>query len=142
MYELYAQFLVSVLDDEDVELQCDDREEMEQANRIEAAADSLLGLYNRARTAGIVTETLAEGHVNLHLRWGKVKEARKLAGTYCRKGAPLCGSARLWALLLSLETRSVGLLGLDSIDEVAKVFREALKLSTGDTKVLWQMVRF
>ncbi|KAH9533312.1 hypothetical protein CY35_18G045200 [Sphagnum magellanicum] len=139
MYELYAHFLAEWLETDHMEgVSKLGVSETEQENKEEEASEALLDLYSRAESAGVASDVLAQGHVNLLIRLGKEEEARELARKNCMEGASLCGSANAWALYMLLE-RSFLTVDSDGMIQMAKLFRQALKIPIADAKPLWQM---
>src|SRR5689334_8816431 len=102
MYELYAGFLVESLEHDDEHLGD------EVTSALDHSAETLLTLYKRAKAAGVESEALAQSHAGLLLRMGNVDSAREAVELSCMESASTCGSARLWTLLLSLETKRGG----------------------------------
>jgi hypothetical protein len=142
MYELYAHFLAEWLETDHMEgVSTLGVSETEQENKEEEASEALLDLYSRAESAGVASDVLAQGHVNLLIRLGKEEEARELARKNCMEGASLCGSANAWALYMLLE-RSFLTVDSDGMIQMAKLFRQALKIPIADAKPLWQMVSY
>lgn len=141
MYELYAEFLIGNLEHDDEHLEVDDlASEKGQVSTLDQSAETLLTLYKRAKAAGVESETLAQGHAGLLLRLGNVDSAREAVEVSCKESASTCGSARIWTLLLSLETKRVSEKKLDSSEQLAKLLKASFKNATDDVKALLQIV--
>lgn len=141
MYELYAEFLIGNLEHDDEQLESDDlASENGQMSALDESAETLLTLYKRAKAAGVESETLSQGHAGLLLRLGDVDLAREAVEVSCKESASTCGSARIWTLLLSLETKRVTEKNLDSSEQLTKLLKASLKNVTDDMKTLLQIV--
>lgn len=141
MYELYADFLIGNLEHDDEQLETDDlASENGQLSTLDQSAEALLTLYKRAKAAGVESDTLAQGQAGLLLRLGDVDLARESVEVSCKESASTCGSARIWALLLSLETKRAGDKNLDNSEQLAKLVKASLKNATDDVKTLLQIV--
>ncbi|KAG0595028.1 hypothetical protein M758_UG132500 [Ceratodon purpureus] len=141
MYEHYAEFLIGNLEYDDEHLEADDlASENGQMSTLDQSAEILLKLYIRAKAAGVESETLAQGHAGLLLRLGNIDLAREAVEVSCNESASTCGSARIWTLLLSLETKRVSEKKLDSSEQqLAKLLKASLKNATDDVKTLLQI---
>lgn len=141
MYELYAEFLIANLERDDELLEVDDlTSKRGQISTVDQSAETLLTLYKRAKAAGVESETLATGQAGLLLRWGNVDSAREVLEVSCKENASTCGSARIWTVLLSLETKRAGAKPLDSSEQIAKLLKAAFENASDDVKDLLQIV--
>jgi len=142
MYELYAEFLIDNLEHDDDELLefNDLAGEKGQISTLDQSAEALLTLYKRAKAAGVESETLAQGQAGLLLRLGNVDSAREALEVSCKENASTCGSARIWTVLLSLETKRTSVKTLDSSEQIAKHLKAAFKNASDDVKDLLQIV--
>ena len=141
MYELYAEFLIENLEHDDEDIVADAlATEKDQMSTLEQSAETLLTLYKRAKAAGVESETLAQGHAGLLLRLGNVDSARESLEFSGKESASTCGSARIWTLLLSLESKRTSEMNLVSSEQLAKLLKASLKTATDDMKALLQIV--
>lgn len=141
MYEVYAQFLVSRLEELDSQPETANAMPEEDVDRkFEESANALLELYNHAESAGVESEALAEGQVSLLLRWGKVEEAKEVAERSCKVGTSICGSSRMWTILLSLSAKHANFMGVDGPNQLTKLLKDSLKQANGEVKPLLQIV--
>ncbi|KAG0626404.1 hypothetical protein M758_2G123200 [Ceratodon purpureus] len=107
---------------------------------LDQSAETLLKLYIRAKAAGVESETLPQGHAGLLLRLGNIDLAREAVEVSCNESDSTCRSARIWTLLLSLETKRVSEKKLDSSEQqLAKLLKASLKNATDGVKTLIQI---
>lgn len=104
MYECYAQFLKGVSGfDFSTIAHITAAVEHTKEDRILMAAH-LISLYRRAKEHGFLSPVLAEGHVTVLLRLGKLDEARQTLEEFCTGQLRRC--TRLWALRITLEMKT------------------------------------
>ncbi|KAJ7294500.1 hypothetical protein O6H91_08G107700 [Diphasiastrum complanatum] len=138
MYERFSIFLEELLSFNMVNCKYVKLLEGNDEN-LEMVVKKLVQLYEQAEKAGLASAFLAEKHIGLLLRWGKLENATDLATLLCSSSMQTCG--RIWALRLTLKTKS----SLDSEKEkiaVLELFQEALlQVPIIQAKPIWKLGR-
>ncbi|MCO5593979.1 hypothetical protein L7F22_047998 [Adiantum nelumboides] len=138
MYKLYSQFLreISGLEGQNVKLTCVTPTQMKEGRVF--VATKLLGLYSRAKEAGMLSSDLAEGYANLLLKLGKLDVAKQLLEEFCIGQFRNC--TRLWAMRVGLEMKSEVVAEVCSM-RIADLFEQSLKhVSSAEAGELWSLV--
>lgn len=100
VFNNYARFMMGV-----ILLHKGEKEISELSGQYATYISHLLGIYEKAKALGCITEELAYQHVSFYQQLGRLEEARNLADKFCRETFP--DSAQLWLLRASLEVRLV-----------------------------------
>lgn len=144
MFELYARFLLDILDMDSTDLDSSTSPDSSVKNKTNRhdIADELIELYNRALVAGFVSEALVKGHLEILLRSGMVDEAAELGRNFCeRLDTKKFASVWEWRISLELGQISLSFSNVDSMLAISKLFQQALTcVPLSDARRLYLMV--
>ncbi|KAG6547104.1 hypothetical protein Mapa_011355 [Marchantia paleacea] len=129
MFELYARFLLDILDMDSTDLDSSTSPDSSIRNKTyrHDIADELIELYERALVAGFVSEALVKGHLEILLRSGMVHEAAELGRNFCeRLDTRKFASLWEWRISLELGQMSLSTSNVDSMLAISKLLQQAL----------------
>lgn len=140
MFSLSTKFLMDVISP-----QGDDSQSFGVAHisgySLEFTSD-LLKVYEKAESMGCMGEDLAYQYISLHLRLGRLEEARKISEKLCM--GKLSGAVKLWELRISVEMRwnasKSPSLSKDDLRSTFKLVQDILgKAPISEADNLWQL---
>ncbi|KAF4372560.1 hypothetical protein F8388_027233 [Cannabis sativa] len=138
VFDNYTRFMMDV-----ILLQKGEKEILELSGPYATYISHLLGIYEKAKALGCITEDLAYQYVSFYLQLGRLDEARNLADKLCRE--TFLDSTRLWLLKASLEVRHVTRDSLSSptkadLLSIFGLLKDVLpKISVSKAESLWIM---
>ncbi|KAL3678909.1 hypothetical protein R1sor_021865 [Riccia sorocarpa] len=143
MYELYTRFLLDILDMDNEDLDCSSSLDPNESSRTHRhdITDELVTLYKKALAAGVTSEVLIKGYIELLLRNAMVNEAAEMSKKFC-EGLETRKFACVWESRITLETdqTSSTTSGEDKGEAISSLFQLAFRsVPLADAKRLYLM---